>query len=105
MAKFYALIAVVAFFDLLAIFSGKMYVVTGKSFYVALCALGFAFAGFFFALSLKYENVAIVNVLWTALSIVLVALMGHYYFREHLSSLDILGMAIIIVGLVLLNIK
>jgi len=105
MAKFYALILTVAFFDLLAIFAGKMYVVSGKSIYIALCTLGFAFAGYFFALSLKYENVAIVNVLWTALSIVLVALMGHFLFKEHLSSLHIFGMAIIIVGLVLLNIK
>jgi small multidrug resistance pump len=105
MAKFYTLIATIAFFDLLAIFAAKMSVVSGKSFYIALTALGFGIAGYLFALSLKYENVAIVNVLWTALSIVLVALMGHFIFKENLSSPQIIGMTVIVVGIVLLNFK
>ena len=105
MAKFYLLIGTIALFDLLAIFAGKMSLITGKSFYIALCSLGFAIAGYFFALSLKYEDVAIVNVLWIALSIILVALMGHFYFSEHLSRLDILGMMIVMAGIIILNIK
>ena len=105
MAKFYLLIATVAFFDLMAILAGKMSLITGNSFYIALCALGFGIAGYFFALTLKYEDVAIVNVLWIALSIILVALMGHFFFKEHLTSVDILGMAIVMFGVVILNLR
>ena len=105
MVKFYLLISLIALFDLLAIFAGKMSLVTGKSVYIALCCLGFALAGYFFTLSLHYDDVAIVNVLWIALSIILVALMGHFYFAEQLSRLDILGMVIIMIGIVILNFK
>ena len=105
MAKFYTLISAIAIFDLLAIYAGKMFDVTGKSFYIALCSLGFAIAGYFFALSLKFEDVAIVNVLWIALSIILVALMGHFVFAEHLSRLDILGMTVVMIGIILLSIQ
>ena len=105
MTKFYLLIATVAFFDLMAILAGKMSLITGKSFYIALCAIGFGIAGYFFALTLKYEDVAIVNVLWIALSIILVALMGHFFFKEHLSSTNILGMAVVMLGVVILNLR
>lgn len=105
MAKFYLLIGLIAFFDLLAIFAGKMALITGKSIYIALCSLGFAVAGYFFALSLHYDDVAIVNVLWIALSIILVAIMGHFVFSEQLSRLDILGMAVIMAGIVILNLR
>ena len=105
MAKFYLLIGTIALFDLLAVFFGKIALITGRSLYIALCCLSFAIAGYFFALSLKYENVAIVNVLWIALSIILVTLMGHFIFNEQLSRLDILGMAIVMVGVILLNIR
>ena len=105
MTKFYLLVGAIALFDLVAIFFGKMALVTGKGFYIALCSIGFAIAGYFFALSLKYDDVAIVNVLWIALSIILVALMGHFYFSEQLSRLDVLGILIIMVGIVLLNIR
>lgn len=105
MGKFYLLIATIAFFDLLAVLAGKMSIITGKSFYIWLTVLGFGIAGYFFALTLKYEDVAIVNVIWIALSIILVALMGHFFFKEHLTSTDILGMAAVIVGVILLNLK
>jgi small multidrug resistance pump len=105
MAKFYTLIVTIALFDLLAIFAGKMSIVTGKSIYIGLTSLFFAVAGYFFALSLKYEDVAIVNILWISLSIILVALMGHFIFKEHLSSTDILGMTVVVIGVILLNLK
>lgn len=105
MARFYALIAAIVVFDLLAVLAGKMWIITGKPFYIGLTSLGFAIAGFFFALSLKYEDVAIVNIIWIALSIILVAMMGYFIFKEHLSSIDIFGIVLVMAGVVLLNIK
>ena len=105
MTKFYLLIGAIALFDLLAIYAGKMSLVTGKAYYVVLCVLGFGIAGYFFTLSLKFEDVAIVNVLWIALSIILVAIMGHYVFSEQLSRLNILGMVVVLAGIIILNLK
>jgi len=105
MTKFYLLIAIIVIFDLLAVLAGKMWIITGKHFYIGLTSLGFAMAGFFFALSLKYEDVAIVNILWIALSIILVAMMGYFIFKEQLSAFNILGIVVIMAGVILLNIK
>jgi len=105
MAKFYALIVTVALFDLIAEFAGKMWVLAGKPVYLFLTCLGFALAGYFFALSLKFEGVAIANILWIALTIILVTLMGHFIFKEHLSITNLIGMAVIIIGIILVNIK
>jgi len=105
MAKFYLLIAVIVFFDLLAVLAGKIYSITDKPIYIALTALGFGLAGVFFALSLKYEEVAIVNVIWIALSIILVAMMGLFIFKEHISALQYFAMGLILFGVVLINIK
>lgn len=105
MAKFYALIVTVALFDLIAEYAGKMWVLEGKSIYLWLTCAGFGAAGFFFALSLKYEGVAIANILWIALTIILVTLMGYFVFKEHLSPINILGMAVIVLGIILVNLK
>ena len=105
MVKFYLLILIIALLDLFAEYSAKIWTMNGKSIHLALTVLGFGAAGYFFALSLKYEGVAIANVLWIAVTIVLVTLMGHFVFKEHLSAINLAGMALIILGIVLVNIR
>jgi small multidrug resistance pump len=105
MAKFYALIAVVALLDLIAEFLGKNWILSGKPAYLWLTCAGFGAAGFFFAHSLKYEGVAIANILWIALTAILVTMMGYFLFKEHLSVTNLVGMGVIIVGIILINIK
>ncbi len=105
MFKFYSLVAITVLFDLLAILAGKMWIVTAKSYYIALTSLSFAIAGYFFAISLKYEDVAIVNILWISFSIIATGLMGHFIFKEHLSPMAIIGMFIVLIGVVFINLK
>lgn len=105
MAKFYALIITVALFDLIAEYAGKMWVLAGKPVYLWLTCAGFAAAGYFFAHSLKFEGVAIANILWIALTIILVTLMGYFVFKEHLSLINAIGMLVIVIGIILVNIK
>ncbi|MBU0577860.1 EamA family transporter [Patescibacteria group bacterium] len=105
MAKFYFYIALINTFDLLAILAGKMWSITYKPFYLVFCSLGFAIAGFFFALALKYEGSAVTNVLWIAISVGLVTIMGYFVFKEHISGWQFLGIATVLLGIVFLNIK
>ncbi len=105
MAKFYLLIVTIALLDVFAEYTGKLWILRSKPIYLALTVLGFGAAGYFFALSLRYEGVAIANILWIALTIILVTLMGHFVFKEHLSAINIVGMAVIVFGIILVNIR
>ena len=105
MSKFYLYIALLNLFDLLAILSGKFWNLTGKPIYMAGCIAGFGMAAFFFALSLKYEGVAITNVLWIGLSIVLVTLMGVFVFHETITPWQWAGMGAVLLGIVMLNVR
>jgi small multidrug resistance pump len=105
MTKFFIYIAIVNTFDFLAILAGKMWSITHKPLYIIACSLGFAVAGFFFALSLKYEGSAITNVIWIGISVILVTIMGYFLFKEHISALQFLGIAFILFGLALVNIR
>ncbi len=105
MTKFYIYIALINTLDLLAILAGKMWSITNKPIYLVGCCLGFAGAGFFFALALKYEGSAVTNVLWIAISVALVTEMGYFIFKEHITGWQFLGIATVLLGIVFLNIR
>ncbi|MFH0837803.1 MAG: EamA family transporter [Patescibacteria group bacterium] len=105
MAKFYLLIVIIALLDLFAEYIGKLWVLGGRSVYLWLTVLGFGAAGLFFAQSLKYEGVAIANILWIALTAILVTLMGYFVFKEQLSTTNLIGIGVVIVGVILINIR
>lgn len=67
--------------------------------------LTFGIAGYFFARSLQYEGVAVTNIIWIALSIIMVTLIGYFGFKEPISLLQVVGIITIIIGLVLINLK
>lgn len=105
MARFYLYIVIIALLDLFAEYIAKHWTLTNKPAYLALTILGFGTAGFFFALSLKYEGVAIANILWIALTAILVTLMGYFVFKEQLSAINLIGIAVVIVGVILINLR
>lgn len=105
MAKFYLFIVIISLLDLFAEYMGKQWILAGRPLYLVLTVLGFGIAGFFFAHSLKYEGVAVANILWIALTAILVTLMGYFVFKEQLSALNLVGIATIIVGVILLNLR
>ncbi|MDP2643100.1 MAG: SMR family transporter [Candidatus Peregrinibacteria bacterium] len=105
MTKFYLLIAAINTLDLVAIIFAKLWNIHKNPIFLALTILGFGGAGFFFALSLKYEGVAITNILWIAISVILVTIVGYFFFKETISVLQFIGIALIMIGLVLINLK
>ena len=95
-------LGLIAIFDLAAVYFGKMYNLTGKVPFMLLCALFLGGTGIFFSLSLKYGEMAIVNVLWISISIVLATLLGVFYFKEQISLLQYVGMGFILIGMILI---
>jgi len=105
MSPFYLYIILALICDVSAIVSSKFYSLTHNSLYLVGSIIGLGLTGFFFCKSLNYEGVAIANITWSALSAILITLIGYFYFKENLSLLQGIGMGIIVIGLILVNSK
>jgi small multidrug resistance pump len=65
--------------------------------------LGYALAFSLMAFSLKKLDVGITYAIWSGVGIIGAAIGGVIFFNQHLSRMTIIGMAIIIVGVVVMN--
>lgn len=53
----------------------------------------------------KHKGIGFVNVLWSAITSILMLLIGHLLFRERLATQEWLGVAVVVVGVVIMNWK
>lgn len=66
--------------------------------------IGFVTCAFMLAKSLEYLPLSLVYATWCAVGIVAATLISIFIFREHLSALGGIGIALMVVGVVLLNV-
>ena len=66
--------------------------------------LGYAVAFYFLSLTLRTIPVGIAYAIWSGIGIVLIALVGVFWFRQSLDLPAIIGMALIILGVVVMNV-
>lgn len=59
---------------------------------------GYALSFYFMSQTLKFMPVGIVYAVWSGIGIVLIALIGLFYFGQKLDLAAVLGMALIIAG-------
>lgn len=64
-------------------------------------ALGFVFL----TLALKLLPVGLANAIWAGASTVLVAVIGWIFFKEHLSTVQVISILLIVVGLIGLRVQ
>ena len=65
--------------------------------------VGYSLAFYFLSLTLRTLPVGIVYAIWAGVGVVLVALIGWLVFRQPLDAWGILGIALIIAGVLILN--
>ena len=65
--------------------------------------VGFALAGLAFAFSMKYEGLAVANVIWIGASVVLVSLAGIWVFGERLVPSQMAGIVLVVVGILMVE--
>lgn len=65
--------------------------------------VGYAIAFALMAISIKKIDVGITYAIWSGVGIVGAAVGGVIFFDQHLTRMSIIGMAIIIVGVVVMN--
>jgi len=68
---------------------------------MAIVCYGLSFV--FLTLALKTLPVGMANATWAGASTILVAVLGIYLFKEHLSSIQVVSLVLIVLGLVGLN--
>jgi len=65
---------------------------------------GYAVAFYFLALTLRDIPVGIAYAIWSGVGIVLISLVGALFFKQHLDGPALLGIALIIAGVVVMNV-
>ena len=103
--KYYLLIAALNTLDLLGIVAAKFFSLNKNPILLAATTLCFAGAGYFFAKSLQYQGAAITNILWIAISVLLVTAVGYFLFKQRITPVQFTGIVLILVGLILININ
>jgi len=105
MNPFWFYIAAILVFDVIGMTSAKLWSIHESNIYLVVTTLSFAMTGFLLAKSLKFEGVAIVNIIWIALSAVFVAGVGYFWFKEAITTLQWMGFATVLVGLIIIHIE
>jgi len=101
--KFYLYIAALAVFDLTAVVAVKFWYLKNQIGYLVAGMLAFAITAIFMGLALKYQGVAIVNVIWVALSVITTTIAGYYFFKEPIAPYQFIGIVIVIIGLIIVE--
>lgn len=65
--------------------------------------LGYGISFWLLAMALKYMPVGVVYAIWSGLGIVLIAIIGFVVFRQSLDTPAILGIAMIMAGIVVIQ--
>jgi len=66
--------------------------------------VGFGMAFYLFTIVLKYVPLGVTYAIWSGLGICLTALLGWLFFRQNVDLPAIAGMAMIIAGIVVINV-
>jgi len=70
---------------------------------LTITAIGYAIAFYFLALTLKTIPVGVAYAIWSGLGIVLISGAGFVLFRQSLDAPALIGMALIIAGVIVIN--
>ncbi|WP_151710176.1 DMT family transporter [Acinetobacter brisouii] len=65
--------------------------------------LGYAFAIYFLSLTMKSIPIGITYALWSGVGIILVSLVGFFYYKQHLDVAAVIGLAFMIAGIMIIN--
>ena len=103
MNHLYFWLTFIGIFDLLATLSARYWSATKNPWFMVATVVFFSLAGVFFAFSLQFKEVAIANIFWISISILTVTIAGYFLFHEPITALQAIGMAILVIGLIIVN--
>lgn len=92
-------------FDLFGLTMAKYWHINHHILYFIYSVVAYAIMAVFLILALKYEGVAITNIIWVALSAMGMTLVGFYLFKEPIVFRQFIGIIIIIIGIIIIQWK
>ena len=101
MAFLYLLIAVIA--EVLATSALKATNGFTAPLPIVLTIIGYAIALFFLGLTFKSIPMGLAYALWSGAGIILVSLVGFFYYKQHLDVAAVIGLAFMIAGIMIIN--
>jgi len=103
--KFYLYLLFVAILDLVGMLSAKYFSIKNNYCYLFIPVICFGVAAIFISLLLKFQATPVINMLWVTISTILVAIASYFLFKETLSTTQVLGMLIALIGVIMLEWK
>lgn len=82
----------------------KKYALSSHWSYFLLGLVFYSLVAFLLVKTFKYEDMGIVNVLWSAFSVILVVATGVILFKEHVNLVEIGAMGLIVIGVMVLRV-
>ena len=67
-------------------------------------AVGFGLAFYLLSFSLKVLPIGVVYAVWSGMGIVLISMIGHWFFNERLDAPAIVGIVFILAGVVIMQV-
>jgi multidrug transporter EmrE-like cation transporter len=91
--------------DVAAITLSRQWEISKQWYWLVASMVFFCLMPIIFARATMYASSGITNAIWVASSSILITISGYYIFKEHLSTQQIIGLGVIIIGLVIVEIK
>ncbi len=81
----------------------KQYAMTSKATYLFIGIICYGIVATLLARSFRYDDMAVVNVMWTSSSMVLILLLGVIFYKEHINIAESLGILLVVAGVSVLR--
>lgn len=101
--KLYLFVSLILISETAALSSLNEYSTSGNMLFLVGGLFGYLMVSTFLIHSYDYEGMGIVNVLWSAFSVLFVVLAGMFFFGEHVTTVQWCGTAMVIAGVVILR--
>ncbi len=103
--KFYLLLTALLIFDLIGLSLAKIWSIKLTPVYLIMTIICYAIMAIFLAFSFKYEGAAITNIIWVSLSAIGMTAIGYFIFHENITTLQFIGIGVIMIGLIIIRLK
>lgn len=101
---FFSLLITAVILEVIGDFYFKRWSLQNRAWMILIGFAFYALGSLFWAVSLRYELLSKAGIVFMLLNLVLIALIGVFYFNESLSIINKIGVALAIISVILLEI-
>ena len=101
--KFLIIVTLIAVIESFSIASLKEYYISSKIRYFVISVILYIIICYLLTLTFKYQGIGICNVIWSAISIIMVIFLGILFFKENINLYDGFGSILVISGIYIIK--